>query len=169
MTIEELLKKYTKKHPGVPYEIKRKGEKETGLIAGLDNKPIKVKRTLHYDYIISKKNNKLYSYGDAPASIGLINDRLERKWYRYGKLHRENDRPAIIWISGLKEWWYKGKRHRENDKPAVVTKEGIGIKYFLNGKEYKPNKKYKKQKDDLRRLGLIDSTLKEFINEMLSV
>ena len=41
-------------------------------------------------------------------------------WYNSkGKLHRENDLPAIEWLNGDKEWYLNGKLHRENDLPAV--------------------------------------------------
>ena len=32
-----------------------------------------------------------------------------------GKLHRDNDLPAVEWKSGGKEWWINGSLDREND------------------------------------------------------
>ena len=40
-------------------------------------------------------------------------------WTVNGKLHRENDQPAIIGRYGYKAWYANGKKHRENDRPAV--------------------------------------------------
>jgi hypothetical protein len=46
-------------------------------------------------------------------------------WMLNGKLHRDNDLPAIeCTTSGLREWYIHGKRHRENDLPATVDGEG---------------------------------------------
>ena len=40
-------------------------------------------------------------------------------WFSNGKLHRENDLPAIEWSNGTKWWYFNGKLHRENDLPAI--------------------------------------------------
>jgi hypothetical protein len=48
-----------------------------------------------------------------------------KRWYRYGKLHRE-DGPALEWADGHKEWWINGKCHRE---------DGHAIEY-ANGKKW---------------------------------
>ena len=75
MTIEELLKKYKRKYPGVPYE----------------RTSIRIK---------SKKNGKLHSYGDAPA---IVYDDGSELWYKEGKVHRENDLPAYIQIGEIEK------------------------------------------------------------------
>ena len=51
-----------------------------------------------------------------------------KKWYKDGKLHRENG-PAIEYTSGRKEWYKNGKLHREN-KPAI--EHANGDKYWYN-------------------------------------
>ena len=169
MTIEELLKKYKKKYPGVPYE------------------------RMYTTYIFSVKNEELHSYGDAPA---IVYKDEEKRWYKEGKVHRENDKPAVIYSDGMKEWWYEDKRHRENDKPAVIYSDGTkqwwyegkthrengpaviwsnGRKeYYLNGKQYVPSEESIKQ---IKKLTTKKSSkqkqredlLKEFVNEMLGV
>ena len=160
MTVEELLEKYKRKYPGVPYEI--------------------------YDdfsdfSIISKKNGKAHSYDDAPAIISQYNlGRRRRKiiqeeWYKEGELHKENDNPAIIASSGHKEWWYKGKLHRENDKPAVIMDTRRKL-YFYNGKEYDPTDTPEKRKKQIEKLTSKKSSkqkqredlLKEFVAEILN-
>jgi len=30
-------------------------------------------------------------------------------WYKNGKLHRDNDKPAIIWNNGDMSWYINGK------------------------------------------------------------
>ena len=42
------------------------------------------------------------------------------KWYQLGKLHRDNDLPAIIDSKGNKLWYQYGKLHRENNLPAII-------------------------------------------------
>lgn len=57
-----------------------------------------------------------------------------KSWYRYGELHRENDRPAIERADGSKEWWRNGKRHRDTSQPAVIGPANSTIKeYWING------------------------------------
>ena len=42
-------------------------------------------------------------------------------WYDYnGKLHRDDDLPAVIHPEGSKEWYKHGRHHRVDDKPAVI-------------------------------------------------
>jgi hypothetical protein len=43
-----------------------------------------------------------------------------KAWYINGKLHRDNDLPAVEWFNGPKEWYVNGLYHRENDLPAYV-------------------------------------------------
>lgn len=51
-----------------------------------------------------------------------------KKWYRNGKLHRE-DGPAVERADGTKEWYFNGRRHRE-DGPAFVNTSGYAAWYF---------------------------------------
>ncbi len=54
-----------------------------------------------------------------------------------GKHHRDNDKPAVMWVDGTAFWYKNGKLHRDNDKPAVIHTDGTkwwykdGIKYEL--------------------------------------
>ena len=175
-TLEKLLKKYKKKYPKSPYRIIIEEPLYKSYICSVDDSnnfhsyygaPAVVWLDLGVEWY---KHGKLHRENDLPADIS----KDMKIWYKEGKKHRENDKPAYIQTGKIgkprKEWWYKGKRHRENDKPAVVFANGEK-EYWFNGKRFNPNKNkiIKQQEDDLRRLGLIDSTLKEFINEMLSV
>lgn len=51
----------------------------------------------------------------------IIRINMSEEWYKNGKLHRDNDLPAVI--DGVNKKWYKyGKLHRDNDLPAVIKK-----------------------------------------------
>ncbi len=43
-----------------------------------------------------------------------------KSWKIFDKLHREDDKPAVIYSNGQHEWRINNKRHRENDQPAVI-------------------------------------------------
>jgi len=49
-----------------------------------------------------------------------------------GKVHRDNDMPAVIYEDGSKEWYVNGLRHRDNDLPAVIFKNGYKA-WYVNG------------------------------------
>lgn len=47
-----------------------------------------------------------------------------RKWFKNGFIHRDNDKPAVEVnddFNDRKEWWVDGYRHRLNG-PAVIDK-----------------------------------------------
>lgn len=46
-------------------------------------------------------------------------------WYHDGKLHRDNDLPAVVSTNGMKEWYQHGKVHRHRG-PAVLFPDGSG-------------------------------------------
>jgi antitoxin component YwqK of YwqJK toxin-antitoxin module len=64
------------------------------------------------------KNGKLHRFGNLPAIKNKRSDgRLE--WYQNGKLHRDDDKPAVIFADGTKLWYQNGKLHRDNDKQSI--------------------------------------------------
>ena len=149
MTIEELLEKYKKKYPGVPYEVPSKTDVK----------------------IVSKKNGKEHSYGDAPS---IVYTDEAKHWHKKGKRHRENDKPAIIIPNGIKKWYKEGELHRENDKPAIIWANGEK-EYWYNGKEYDliPPEIQKKRIEKLTpkkssKQKRREDLLKEFVCEVLS-
>lgn len=71
-------------------------------------------------------NGKLHRDDDLPALECANGDKL---WYRNGKLHREGDRPAIEHANGNKWWYHNGELHRDNDLPAFTNIED-GTKYW---------------------------------------
>ncbi len=54
-------------------------------------------------------------------------------WYQHGKLHRDNDLPAVIYTNGTQMWYQHGKLHRDNDLPAVIYSDGA-VEYWINDK-----------------------------------
>ena len=79
-------------------------------------------------------DGKLHRENDKPAIEWA--DGTKSWWYRKGQHHRENDKPAVEWAHGTKEWWYKGQLHRENGKPAVEGVDGMK-EWWVNGKRIK--------------------------------
>jgi hypothetical protein len=80
---------------------------------------------------LMKKNGVLYDI----RGFRRFDDRIEIH-NSEGKLHRDGDKPAVIFSDGSR-WWYKeGKLHR--DKPACIDRNGS--KYW-----YKDGKLIKKE------------------------
>jgi hypothetical protein len=75
------------------------------------------------------KNGLLHSYDDKPARI--IGERKE--WYVDGKLHRDNDQPAVVKIGFVREWYRHGLLHREYDKPAIINDSRLFNAWYVNG------------------------------------
>ena len=79
------------------------------------------------DKIIDKRDTmflgKLYQVIEYENSI---------KWKLNGVVHREGDKPAVIYKNGTKEWRLFGKLHREGDKPAILRNNG-NEEYYING------------------------------------
>lgn len=59
-------------------------------------------------------------------------------WYWNGKLHRENDKPAIIQGNFMKAWYLNGVLHRDDDKPAYIAKDGV-IRWHRDGDLHRDN------------------------------
>jgi hypothetical protein len=59
-------------------------------------------------------------------------------WYNdKGELHRENDLPAVEYVSGYKSWYLNGELHRETG-PAVEYADGTKL-WLLNDKYHREN------------------------------
>ncbi len=57
----------------------------------------------------------------------------------HNQIHRPNDLPAVI-KEYSSEWFKNGKRHRENDKPAIICSE-FGDVWFQNNIIYREHYK----------------------------
>lgn len=84
-------------------------------------------------YIIEVVDDSTYVNG----VLHSINDKCAKKtpglrpltfskeeWYRFGKLHRDNDLPAVCFADGTRDWYQFGQRHRDEDKPAIEDSFG---------------------------------------------
>jgi len=80
------------------------------------------------------KNGKLHRDNDKPAVIHFSGSTY---WYKNGEFHRDNDQPASIWNDGTKQWWKNGKLHRDNDKPSIIRADGTRS-WYKNGVRYEP-------------------------------
>ena len=67
---------------------------------------------------------ELHRDEDKPAVIYTDFPEGGRYWYKNGKLHRDEDKPAAIWHNKTKVWYKNDMRHRENGKPAVIYSDG---------------------------------------------
>ncbi len=47
-----------------------------------------------------------------------------------GKIHRDDDLPAVEWNDGGREWCINGKHHREGGLPAIEYDNGTKIWYI---------------------------------------
>lgn len=77
---------------------------------------------------------KIHRDNDLPA---IIRANGSTCWYNMNKLHRDNDLPAII-NEDKKYWYYEGKLHRENNLPAVMHNNGYNI-WYIDGVFYQHN------------------------------
>ena len=65
-----------------------------------------------------------------PAPI--IDEDGNKRWYKGGLLHRENDQPAIVVANGDKHWMQNGQWHRVHG-PAILFASGYE-EYWIDGK-----------------------------------
>jgi hypothetical protein len=58
----------------------------------------------------------IHREGDKPAIVYADGTRL---WYKDGKLHRKGNRPAVVGADGGQLWYYMGNLYREGDGPVL--------------------------------------------------
>ena len=101
-------------------------------------------RTLHYYFLClckeTSQGNPFYDRGDVLVALGYTVKITSKyiKWYRHGKLHREDDLPAAEWLDGEKLWYRNGKLHREGDNPAVMRSNGT-MEWRRDGELHREN------------------------------
>jgi hypothetical protein len=79
------------------------------------------------------KEGKLHRDGDLPATIYVNGDQY---WYKEGKRHRDDDLPAVIHANGDQSWYKEGKIHRDGDLPAVNFKNEYQS-WYKEGKKHR--------------------------------
>jgi hypothetical protein len=90
-------------------------------------------RTGRSEYVV---NGKLHRDNDLPA---IETQDAEQAWYQHGMLHREDDKPALINHRG-RFWYQHGNAHREGDKPARILDNGQK-EWWLHDKRIKVSSK----------------------------
>lgn len=76
----------------------------------------------------------LHSFNDNHA-VFYYNMRI---WYRNGKIHRGNDKPAIIHPDGTQEWWQYDNNYRDGDKCIVLGRNGTQYWSMVDRGDGKP-------------------------------
>ena len=66
-------------------------------------------------------NGKLHRENDLPAIIqcSFSSFRNIQQWWKNGKQHRDGDKPAYINLLSCTEWWFEGKLHRDVDENGL--------------------------------------------------
>ena len=126
-----------------PNNITEPSFKQGLLLNESSEKIQKILEILPKDFNINLENfQKLVNQNCIPQFMwpitGKINYPNVQKWYQNGKLHRDNDQPAIIRSDGSKEWYQNGKLHRDNDQPAIICSNGNQT-WYQNGKLHRDN------------------------------
>ncbi len=87
---------------------------------------------------------------DMPSVVVYDNTRniVGMRFYRYGKLHRDDNKPAYIhrdsYGSVMCKWYQHANLHRENDEPAWVESNNDGLRmyrWYTNGKIHRGDDK----------------------------
>ena len=76
------------------------------------------------------KNETLHRDGDKPTIIYIDGT---KKYYKKGKCHRSGDKPAMIYPDGTKYYYRYGLIHRDKNKPAIIHSNG-SKEYWEYGK-----------------------------------
>ena len=91
--------------------------------------------SMYYDNVSYLRNGKLHRDNDLPAVI--FTDGKQR-WYQNGLTHRDNDLPAVITEEGDQTWYKNGFKHRDNDLPAKINANGDKY-WYQNGLQHRDN------------------------------
>jgi hypothetical protein len=71
-----------------------------------------------------RRNGKLHRDNDLPALVSISNGRVTQSWWQDGELHRDNDLPALIVPGYAQEYLWRGKLHRPSGMPAIEYTDG---------------------------------------------
>ena len=88
------------------------------LMAQYDDGSHSAQRRTHKYW--QNQNNRVHRDGDKPAII-WADDTLY--WYQNGLQHRDGDKPAFIGRDGKLAWWQNGQLHRFGG-PALINPDG---------------------------------------------
>ena len=133
--LDEEFKQYAYKLQGVKQFVNlftRIIRNQTTLFGkphSIDDNPVDINKE-QKEYVQWFYSGKLHRDNDLPA---IVYKNGTQSWYKNGLAHRENDFPAFMFKSGTKYWYYQGHVHRDNDLPAEMYIDGIH-KWFIHGK-----------------------------------
>lgn len=68
--------------------------------------------------------------------VTVLSYKIAKYYYKNGELHRDGDKPAIIYSDGSRRWFKNGEYHREGNKPAIIYSDG-SEEYWVNGERVK--------------------------------
>jgi len=93
-----------------------------------------------FRYFIRKEDEKKskYFFKQNITEFKYSDGRIEYRKTN-GKLHNENDLPAVIYKSGTNIWYKNGKCHRDGDLPAIVCPDG-SLYWYKNDKLHRKGK-----------------------------
>ncbi len=80
-------------------------------------------------------NGKIHRENDMPA---VIETDGAKYWYHAGQINRDGDKPAIVYADETKKWFQNGLLHRDGDKPAVICSNGDRF-WYKNGEFFREN------------------------------
>ena len=95
----------------------------------------------HLDPLVYKDVSRKYYQQAKKKLTKVVKTSKETSHYYRGVLHRDDDKPAVIWSNGTRMWYQCGKLHRNGYKPAIIFSDGTKIWYRygkLNRNGYKP-------------------------------
>ena len=101
------------------------------------------------DRIYYSHNFNMESWKDAEGMTYRIDNTygIQQWCNRDNKLHREDDKPAVIFKTAsdvydynwYRAWWINGKTHRDDDKPAIII-DNRYMEWYHHGKRHRKNK-----------------------------
>lgn len=81
-------------------------------------------------------NGKLHSTDGMPSMV--VTPGLYIAWHRYGQIHRDSDKPAIVNVVwDTQEWYQHGQRHRDGDLPALIKGVGKEQEWYRHGQHHR--------------------------------
>ncbi len=91
----------------------------------------------YFDLLSRFKIDELYQVRIIKRRSYVVNHDNRTEYYIDNKLHRDNDKPAIEYVSGSKAWYQNDELHRDNDKPAIEYTNCT--RWYQNNKLHRDN------------------------------
>lgn len=110
-------------------------------------------------------SGRLHSRADKPSRISIRGD---KEYHRHGKLHRENDKPALVYSDDetYMAWYQNGMVNRGNDQPARVWSQG-GKEWYRRNQLHREAGPADIHPNQPPRWALFDSVISERVHRRL--